>query len=380
MFASLRPATIISPDDRLDKILKMMKETQTFIVVDKGKYTGIVTDRNLRSMQNEPNAKISKVAWKAPVLRSNMNVEEASECFLQGYRELPVCEEGKVLGTMKSVDILKFMLSDGRVPSMRASDIMSSPITTIESDNSVAQAASLMKQQNIHHLIVTDKAGTMTGVMSSSDLTPLLERSKEKLPFMREKMGLSNVQLGSVTIPEVHTARSGTILSEVAKQMIENDTSILVISDDVPIGLVSILDIIKASLPTAELRFEIIGLDPEDKEYRDDLRREGVKALQKIGQMFPVEGGKLDVKKYSKKGSKAKYSMKLQVFGKERISVESSEWDMFKALHQVLKEAARLAKEMKGRLKGNKGHLGKRRAFSIKVRDGDISYGGKQTR
>lgn len=380
MFASLRPATIISPDDRLDKILKMMKETQTFIVVDKGKYSGIVTDRNLRSMQNEPNAKISKVAWKAPVLRSNMDVEEASECFLQGYRELPVCEDGKVLGTMKSVDILKFMLSDGRVPSMRASDIMSSPVTTIESDNSVAQAASLMKQQNIHHLIVTDKAGTMTGVMSSSDLTPLLERSKEKLPFMREKMGLSNLQLGSLIVPDVHTTRSGTILSEVAKQMIENDTSILVISDDSPIGLVSILDIIKASLPTAELRFEIIGLDPEDKEYRDDLRREGVKALQKIGQIFPVEGGKLDVKKYSKKGSKAKYSMKLQVFGKERISVEASEWDMFKALHQVLKEAVKLAKEMKGRLKGQKGHLGKRRAFSIKVRDGDISFGGKQAR
>jgi len=380
MFALLRPATVISPDDRLDKILKMMKETQTFIVVDKGKYAGIVTDRNLRSMQNEPNAKISKVVWKAPVLRSNMDVEEASECFLQGYRELPVCEDGKVLGTMKSIDILKFMLADGRIPSMRASEVMSSPVTTIGSDSSVAQAASLMKQQNIHHLIVTDKAGTMTGVMSTSDLTPLLERSKEKLPFMREKMGLSDLQLGSLIVPEVHTTRSGTILSEVAKQMIENDTSILVISDDSPIGLVSILDIIKASLPTAELRFEIIGLDPEDKEYRDDIRREGVKALQKIGQMFPVEGGKLDVKKYSKKGSKAKYSMKLQIFGKERISVESSEWDMFKALHQVLKEAARLAKEMKGRLKGKKGHLGKRRAFSIKVRDGDISYGGKQAR
>jgi CBS domain-containing protein len=380
MFALLRPATVISPDDRLDKILKMMKETQTFIVVDKGKYAGIVTDRNLRSMQNEPNSKISKVVWKAPVLRSNMDVEEASECFLQGYRELPVCEDGKVLGTMKSVDILKFMLADGRVPSVRASEVMSSPVTTIESDNSVAQAASLMRQQNIHHLVVTDKAGTMIGVMSSSDLTPLLERNKEKLPFMREKMGLSNLQLGSLIVPEVHTTRSGTILSEVAKQMIENDTSVLIISDDSPIGLVSILDIIKASLPTAELRFEIIGLDPEDKEYRDDLRREGVKALQKIGQMFPVEGGKLDVKKYSKKGSKAKYSMRLQIFGKERISVESSEWDMFKALHQVLKEAARLAKEMKGRLKGNKGHLGKRRAFSIKVRDGDISYGGKQAR
>jgi len=381
MFTALRPATIISPDDRLDKILKKMgPETSTFVVVGNGKYLGIINDRTFRSIQGEPDSKIAGLVWNAPVIRPDMKLDEISECFLQGYKELPVCEDGKVLGILKHIDILNYLLENGRIPSHRASEIMSSPVITMEEDNSLSQAASVMKQNNVHHLVVVDKSGKMTGMVSTADLAPMLERLKDRPPFVREKMGLWSIQLGTVVMHEIHTVRLGSILPEVAKEMIKNDISSLVVYDEKeekPVGLVHIFDIIRSSLPTSDIRFEIVGLDPEDKEYRDDIKREGVKALQKIDQIFPVEGGKLTVKKFRKEGSRAKYSMKFQIMGKERISVEASEWDLFKTLHQVIKEATRITKETKSKRKGKKDGYGKMRSFVVKIRKGDISFGRK---
>jgi CBS domain-containing protein len=309
-----------------------------------------------------------------------MSFDEISECFLQGYKELPVCDDGKVLGMLKHIDVLKYLLENGRLPPFRASEVMSVPIVSIQDDVSVAQAASVMRRGAIHHLVTIDKAGNMTGIISTADVVSMLERDKGRVPFAREKLDLSTIQLKSVITPEVYTVRPGAKLSEVANEMIEKDTSAIVVYDKEPLGLIHVFNLIKSSLPTTEPRFEIVGLDPEDKEFRDDIRREGIKALQKIEQMFAVEGGKLAIKKYSKSGSRAKYSMKFQVTGKERISVEASDWDIFKTLHYVLKEATRIAKEMKSKVKGKKYGLGKLRAFSLKVRSGDISFGGKPIR
>ena len=380
MFTALRPATMISPEDRLDKILKMMKEVTTFVVVDKGKYLGILTDRSLRTMQAEPNSKVAGLICNAPVIRPGMELDQISECFLQGYKELPVCDDGKVLGTLKHVDVLKYLLDEGRIPSYKALDIMSSPVITIPEDRSLAQAASMMRQNSIHHLVVVDDAGDMRGILSTSDITPLLERDKEMVPFMRERMGLSTIPLKAVVVPEVYTVGPTTALAEVANEMIEKNTSLLVVFDKKPLGLVHVFSLIRASLPTTEPRFEIVGLDPMDKEFRDDIRREGVKALQRISQMFPVEEGRLTIKKQRKSGERARYTLKFQIVGKRRLTVEASDWDLFKTLHQVLRDAMRLAKQGKARMKGKSGRFGKKRALSIRFGEGEISPGGKPIR
>ncbi|MEM2974238.1 MAG: hypothetical protein QW112_01245, partial [Candidatus Micrarchaeia archaeon] len=92
------------------------------------------------------------------------------------------------------------------------------------------------------------------------------------------------------------------------------------------------------------------------------------------------EEGKLSVKKQRKTGERARYTMKFQIVGKERISVDASAWDLFKALHYVLKEAAKIAKQVKAKMKGKRDRFGKLRALSIKFREGEISHGGKPIR
>jgi CBS domain-containing protein len=321
---------------------------------------------------------VSAISVRAPVIRPNMELDQISECFLQGYRELPVCDDGKVLGTIKHIDVLKFLLENGRIPPKRASEIMYAPINSIRETDSITQAASMMRQKNINHLVVVNDKGDMVGIVSSADVFPMLEQIKQRPPFAHEKIGASSIPLKSVVIPEVHTIKLGSTLPEVAKEMIENDTSVLIVYDKEPLGLVHVFELLKSSLPTSEPFFEIVGLEPEDKEFRDDIRREGLRTLERIAAIFPVETGKLSVKKQRKEGGRARFTMKLQLMGKERLSVEATDWDMFKALHCVLKEATRIAKREKSRLKGKRDLLGKRRAFSIKVRDGEISMGKKQ--
>ena len=61
--------------------------------------------------------------------------------------------------------------------------------------------------------------------------------------------------------------------------------------------------------------------------------------------------------------------------GKETITVTGFAWNLFKALHYVIKEATRIAKGEKARTKGKKRGNGPKRAFAVRLRSGEFAPG-----
>lgn len=376
MAYKIRPAELVDADERLDKILKKLKKgVTTFVIVEKGKYRGIVTDRTLRTLQHNPDMKVGAAAWKAPTLTRDMPVEDVAERFIHGYRELPVCDNSTVVGVLRHTDLLRAMLAEGRVPKRRVTEIMSAPLISADAKTGAAQAAALMRQNNVHHLAVTEN-GKFIGVVSTSDLAPLIEKTVERLPFVRERMGIRTLELRTVlpSVPEMHTISQRTWLSEAAELLVEKDVSTLIVFDDRPLGLVHALDVIRASLPEAVPPFEIVGLDEEDKEYRDAIRSEMVKLLKRVERSLPIETAKLTIKKHRKAGvSRAKYSLKFALTGKRKITVDAFAWDIFKALHYIKEEVEKIAKGKKERLHGKKAP--RSRKLSAEIQMGELYPG-----
>lgn len=378
MAYKIRPATIVESDERLDRILKMLRKgLLTFVVVDKGKYKGIITDRTLHTLQHDPNMKAGTLAWKAPPLTRDMALDDLAERFVHGYRELPVCDNSKVIGVLRHTDLLRSLLEEGRVPKRRVTEIMSAPLISTDAKTGAAQAAALMRQNNVHHLAVTEN-GKFIGVVSTSDLAPLIEKTVERLPFVRERMGVRTLELRTVlpSVPEMHTISQSTWISEAAEMMVRKDISTLIVFDGRPMGLVHALDIVRASLPEVVPPLEIVGLEEEDKEHRDAIRSELTKLLQKVERSLPVETAKLTVKKHRKSGvSRAKYSLRFVLTGKRRITVDAFSWDLFKALHYITEEVEKIAKVEKEKIKGKMGlgHLWRR--LSGRIQLGEIFPG-----
>ncbi len=101
-------------------------------------------------------------------------------------------KDGKPIGIITERDLVTRILAKNIKPeSVKAKDVMSSPLITIEPDETINEAARKMNRLNIRRLGVTYK-GQLIGLISSKDILSvmpeLLETIQEKAIIEREHM------------------------------------------------------------------------------------------------------------------------------------------------------------------------------------------------
>ncbi|VVB73576.1 CBS domain protein [uncultured archaeon] len=377
----IRPATVMDADELMGKALKVMNTgTLTIVIQKKGRYRGIVSDRALRTMQPQQNTKVETIAWKAPVINEDMPTEKVAELFSDGSRELPVVRDGAIVGVVRHVDLLKQLAEEGKIPAMKVNEIMSVPVLMTDINESIARVAGKMRNSDFHHIVVTENGKNM-GMLSTADIQPFLQKVKAKAPMGKEKSGMSTISLRSAMLsaPALVRIKPNASVLEAARLMIDNGISAVLVDDGKQIGIIDVVDIIRTSLPSDEPQIEIIGLKGEELEFRDQIRSEASESLGKIQNIMPIEFARLTVKVHAKTGAKHQYSLHMMVSGKRTFEASASGWKLFTALHEVLKEAERMAIQEKEKLKGKKSRYGKMRSLSVRIREGEL-YPGRLER
>jgi diguanylate cyclase (GGDEF)-like protein/PAS domain S-box-containing protein len=82
---------------------------------------------------------------------------------------LVVRQQGRLLGILTERDMVT-QLHERAVFSAPVSEIMTSPVITAHAGDSFRDGLLLMRQYGLHHLVVTDAAGEVLGVLSESDM------------------------------------------------------------------------------------------------------------------------------------------------------------------------------------------------------------------
>ena len=97
-------------------------------------------------------------------------VEAASTMVKNNVGSVIVTKEGKPIGIITEVDILK-RCCIGKTCSIeqKAEKIMSTPLVTIEADAAIGEAAKLMSDKKIRRLLVTEK-GNIVGIITENDV------------------------------------------------------------------------------------------------------------------------------------------------------------------------------------------------------------------
>lgn len=73
-------------------------------------------------------------------------------------------------GILTSTDICDKIVAQGRNPSTtKVSEVMTTPIITVNREMPLHECAVLMKDRRIHHLPVTDESGALVGMISATD-------------------------------------------------------------------------------------------------------------------------------------------------------------------------------------------------------------------
>ncbi len=85
---------------------------------------------------------------------------------------LPICEGNKLLGVITDRDIVCRILANDEtdVENKTVQDAMTSPVTYCFDDQSVDEATDIMKDKQIHRLLVLDRTKKLVGVVALADL------------------------------------------------------------------------------------------------------------------------------------------------------------------------------------------------------------------
>ncbi len=134
-------------------------------------------EKYLNDMQNAMsflNAAVSSLPlYNVVSCSGGMPVQEAVVLLNQNKADilLIVDGEGKETGAVTDADLRKNISRDGFSMGWPVSEIMSSPVISIDSDAYIFEAVILMQQKSITHLFVTDRQKMVFGVVKSEDIT-----------------------------------------------------------------------------------------------------------------------------------------------------------------------------------------------------------------
>lgn len=103
--------------------------------------------------------------------------------------EIPVVEserDATPVGVVTDRDITMRIVAEGRdITSARASDAMTSPVTTVREDASIDDVCSLMEREQIRRVVVVDGSGKVSGIVAQADIARS-GRDEETAELVRE--------------------------------------------------------------------------------------------------------------------------------------------------------------------------------------------------
>lgn len=92
----------------------------------------------------------------------------ADDHHLEGY--VIILEDGKPIGIVTEQDIVNKVIAQDRDPSkLKVSDIMSTPLITIDPDTDLLQAAKVMRERAIRKLVVT-RGNIIYGLITAKNI------------------------------------------------------------------------------------------------------------------------------------------------------------------------------------------------------------------
>lgn len=175
-------------DDAIDK-MKKSNLGGLPIVDEKDSVKGIITERDIAGLfaNRISGVRVSQLmSEKVVTALPRTTIFECEKTMTtQGFRRLPIISDGKVMGIITTMDIMRFFgsgdvfkhLQSGtiiQVLNTLALGIATKPVATTEPEADVGQAAQTMHEKDIGALPVV-KTGKLSGIITERDFFKLIQ-------------------------------------------------------------------------------------------------------------------------------------------------------------------------------------------------------------
>lgn len=150
---------------------------------------------------------------------------------------IPIVDDNSPVGILTEKGVVELLANeDNSILDSNLHEVMSSPVITITEDIYVFDVLQIFINKNIRHLVVTDKNGSTTGVITLSDIINHIG-GDFLVEFQTIDLFMNKV---------VYTVHKDMLLSDVLLEMASHSISCVIVSDrNKPVGMITERDIIK---------------------------------------------------------------------------------------------------------------------------------------
>ena len=254
-------------EDRVRQLAgKVYSSHQLMLVGTEQSCQGVVSgDWIWYKSRKKPETKAKNCLIKPPhLLPSDPTLRALELMRQQKWYELVVFELPKswsVAGLIDLFDITHWLMTDKEMVDLMAGYLTIDPPLTIDEDQSINQAYKLMRQHHFARLLLTNKQGKLSGIVTRSDMQFYLslpvdkqrfykaESGESKLNFEQDELKLGQQPVKRIARNFVFSTRANSSPVEIFRQLADSEyTSLVLVSDDYrPQGIIawhSILEVI----------------------------------------------------------------------------------------------------------------------------------------
>jgi CBS domain-containing protein len=339
---------VISSSAPLTKAISALKEKHAYelFVVEESKI-GMVSIRDILKTKNVRSRRVSSLSISIPVLSPGSEIARAARIMTDyRVRALPIVDDGDITGQVTALSICQALNSRGKLD-FTIDKIMTTHPITLEANDLLAKAKTVMNRKNIDHLPILERAKTV-GVLTSQrildTLVPPERPMKDKSPETR-RVGQLSVR-GLMEPPFIVDVQEKT--SSILIRLIESGmTCALVHFGEELQGIVTYRDFVKllAKRKKTGPPIYIVGL-PDDLFEAEMARGKFSRAVNLLRKSFPeILEARATLKSSSPPGKRGRkrYEVKASVYTPHRAFIYSqSGWDLPAIFDQISERLRRI--------------------------------------
>ncbi len=269
----------VTPDTSIGKAIGIMEQNSFHNLIVLGGTTDEIHMVNIQDllMASNPESPVDVFMFKPHCIHKDTPAIDAIvEMLGSGQRAAPVVDSGgKLLGIVTEYDVMKrgvhsFILKDTEVE-----DAMTADVVYVERTASIGKARSIMRKNNLGHLLIVDEHNRLTGILTEGDILRRIYKPKQRMTageYKGEKVPRMGQPVYMVMSTPVITATPDANLAEVAGLMCEHDIrAVPIVKKDQSLrGIVTMHDIMRYLSEFRERRRVNIEIQGEiEDEYKD---------------------------------------------------------------------------------------------------------------
>lgn len=357
-YMNKNPVTI-SELQTIADLVGLFRETNNYEALVSGRETfGLVTVRDLLDIGHPERTRVENITRIVGSVKPDDLVIDAVELMMRHrVRAVPIVEGDKVSGLLSQVDVVDAIYDSPDLREISAGEVMVSPIKVVNFDDNVATARKLMLNNRFSHLPVVGKDGRLKGMITAKDIIFTFIRPQKGVE-VGERIGetIRTWNAPVKTLMDEHPltdTESESLFNTLKGFRNQKKSACIVISDDKPIGIITLREIMALLLRFSEHKspsIYVLGLDQEDLVFDVEMVRQ--KVLNVINSNLSIhpdiEEVFIHVEKARKQGVRTLYEVRARVWSTTgRVHVRADGWDLPSVFDELTYRLDRKLKEAK---------------------------------